>query len=191
MKGVRVKRINASHSNLTSNANELIRASGKLKSTMRSGWVKKGGIDDAESVADHSFRMAVIGMFLGEELRLDGAKIVRMCLLHDLAESFIGDKMPEEKKSEKDHRIEESKVLEQLLSSLPERSGVKLNADIGELMASKTAESKIVWEIDKLEMSLQQRDYVKAGYDEKKLSQFNPRRKLSKPLQRILDLYKA
>src|SRR5487761_614675 len=191
MKGVRVKRISASHSNLTSNANELIRASGKLKSTMRSGWVKKGGIDDAESVADHSFRMAVIGMFLGEELRLDGAKIVRMCLLHDLAESFIGDKMPEEKKSEKDHRIEESKVLERLLSSLPERSRVKLNADIGELMASKTAESKIVWEIDNLEMSLQQQDYVMAGYDEKKLSQFNPRRKLSKPLQRILDLYKA
>ena len=171
------------------NANKLIRAAGKLKQTKRSGWVKKGGIMNAESVADHSYRMGILGMFLAEELRLDGAKIVRMCLLHDLAESVMGDKMPEEKKSEKDHRIEELRVLRLLLSSLPRRSRIKLNADVGELMAAKTEESKLTWEIDKLEMSLQQRDYIKGGYHEGKLFQFDSRRMLSEHLQRILDLY--
>ncbi len=190
MKQVRSGRAKELFSSET-NANELIRAAGKLKQIKRSGWVKKGGIDNAESVADHSYRMGILGMFLGEEMRLDGAKIVRMCLLHDLAESVIGDKMPEEKKSEKDHRIEELRVLSLILSSLPERSRKKLNADVRELMMGKTAESRLTWEIDKLEMSLQQRDYVKRGWQKEKLSQFDSRNLLSEHLQRTFDLYNA
>ncbi len=45
------------------NGNSLFRASGKLKTIKRAGWVKKAGIENAESVADHSFRTAVIGAF--------------------------------------------------------------------------------------------------------------------------------
>ncbi|MGI0079762.1 MAG: HD domain-containing protein [Nitrososphaerales archaeon] len=169
----------------------LIIASGRLKRIKRSGWIKKAGVTEAESVADHSYRMAVLGMFLAEELRLNSAKIVRMCLLHDLAESVIGDKMPEEKKSEKSHRMEELRVLNLLLSSLPARSRKKLSADAQELMLGNTKEAELTWEVDKLEMSLQRQDYLNAGYDRKKLSQFDCRKKLSRPVQKILDLYKA
>ena len=52
------------------NGNSLLRAAGSLKTIQRAGWVKKAGIKDAESVADHSFRMAVIGMYLGEVMEL-------------------------------------------------------------------------------------------------------------------------
>ena len=65
-----------------------------LKIVKRAGWVAKAGIKDAESVADHTFSMCVIGMALSDIMSLDTKKVVRMVLLHDLAESMVGDSMP-------------------------------------------------------------------------------------------------
>lgn len=169
----------------------LILASGKLKQIRRSGWIKKAGISGAESVADHSFRMAVLGMMLGEEAGLNTQKVVRMCLLHDLAESVIGDKMPEEKESERKHRAQELKVLNEIFKSLPNRSRRKFTRDAKELMGKLTPESKLVWEIDKLEMGLQRLDYLDLGYPKEKLSQFNTQRLLSKRSEKILKLYET
>ena len=57
---------------------EVIKTAGKLKKQKRSGWVKKAGILNAESVADHSYRMALIGAILAEEQSLDPGKVIRM-----------------------------------------------------------------------------------------------------------------
>ncbi|HKW03814.1 MAG TPA: HD domain-containing protein [Nitrososphaerales archaeon] len=169
----------------------LILASGKLKQIKRSGWIKKAGIPGAESVADHSFRMAVLGMLLGEEAGLNTLKVVRMCLLHDLAESAIGDKMPEEKESESKHRANELKVLNEIFRNLPNGLRRKLTRDAKELMENITSESKLVWEIDKLEMGLQRLDYLDLGYSKEKLSHFNPQKLLSKQSEKILKLYET
>lgn len=63
---------------------------GQLKRTPRSGWLKLG-INDPESVADHSFRTAVIGFILGEMEGHDPYRVASYCLFHDMAETRTGD----------------------------------------------------------------------------------------------------
>jgi putative hydrolase of HD superfamily len=65
----------------------------ELKSIRRAGWVLKVQVEDAESVADHTFSMATIAMLLSDMLGLDTHKVIKMVLMHDLAESIVGDYM--------------------------------------------------------------------------------------------------
>jgi putative hydrolase of HD superfamily len=63
---------------------------GMLKKTPRTGYQFLGS--GGESVADHSFRTAVIGYVMGSmETGLDRGKLVLMCLFHDLPEARTGD----------------------------------------------------------------------------------------------------
>jgi putative hydrolases of HD superfamily len=167
---------------------DLLRAAGALKTIKRKGWTK-AGITDQESVADHSFRMAVLGAYLSEEMKLDREKIILMCLIHDLAESKIGDLTPEEKISEKVHRSNEDRVMRQLLATLPNRERKTFLADWSELVEAKTKEARLVWQIDKLEMGLTMKDYFRAGRDRQKLAEFNPASHLSRELKAILEEY--
>lgn len=59
---------------------------GQLKRTPRSGWLKLG-VDNPESVADHSFRTAAIGFLLGKLEGEDPYEVAGYCLFHDMAET--------------------------------------------------------------------------------------------------------
>jgi len=177
-----------SQANATKGPSDLLRAAGILKSVKRKGW-SKAGIIDQESVADHSFRMAIMGAYLSEENRLDPAKIIRMCLIHDLAESQIGDLTPEEKVSEALHRKDEDRVNRSIYSTLPDKERKLLLREWAELLEMKTREAKLVWQIDKLEMGLTMKDYLRAGGNKSKLAEFNPASHLSKELKSILEEY--
>ena len=48
-------------------------------------------IPATDSVAEHSFLTAIIGMILASLEKVDEAKVIKMCLLHDLAEARTGD----------------------------------------------------------------------------------------------------
>ena len=50
---------------------EFCKFAGKLKRTKRTGWVERVGIKDGESVADHSYRVALMAMVLADERKLD------------------------------------------------------------------------------------------------------------------------
>jgi putative hydrolase of HD superfamily len=167
----------------------LLKASAKLKEIQRRGWKVAGGIASPESVADHSFRMAILGAYLADSLGLDPGKVMRMCLIHDISESEIGDLMPEEKISENQHRKEEDRVARSLFETVPPKSGRVFLSDWKELEERKTAEAKLVWEIDKLEMGLTMRDYVRSGGDPKKLERFSPTEYLSKGLRALFEEY--
>ena len=173
---------------MKSSANAFIAAAGKLKETKRAGWVKKAKIKNAESVADHSFRMALIGAYVSGELGLDSAKVMRMCLIHDLAESVIGDIMPEEKSSEDSHREEEDVAMREILLKLPTKASRVFLKDWKELVSGKSEEAKAVWQIDKLEMGLQMKEYAKISR-KKSLAQFNPARKLDPYFLKLLEAY--
>src|SRR5215210_5416324 len=80
----------------------------RLKSLKRAGWVAKAGISNPESVSDHTYSMCAIGMILSDMLGLDTERVMKMIILHDLAESIIGDYMPNEITREK-KRSEEKK----------------------------------------------------------------------------------
>lgn len=68
----------------------------RLKGLERTGWMLRGIAQGAESVAAHSYGVAVAAMLLADELRARGIKIdverlLRISLLHDWAEARVGD----------------------------------------------------------------------------------------------------
>ncbi|KAI0186607.1 hypothetical protein F4808DRAFT_447348, partial [Astrocystis sublimbata] len=74
----------------------------RLKTTRREGW-KRHGIN-GESIADHSYRMALMAMMA--PTGLDTNKCIQMCLIHDIAESLVCDITPADgiPKEEKERR---------------------------------------------------------------------------------------
>jgi putative hydrolase of HD superfamily len=67
-----------------------------LKHLPRTGWVNLG-IDHPESVASHSWNMAVLALSLAPQAKnIDINRVIRLCLVHDIAESIVGDLTPKE-----------------------------------------------------------------------------------------------
>jgi hypothetical protein len=65
-----------------------------VKDTVRTGWVAHR-VKNAESVADHMYRMAMMCMLVRDPT-VDRHRCMKMSLCHDLAESIIGDITPSE-----------------------------------------------------------------------------------------------
>ena len=68
----------------------------RLKRLERTGWTLRGLPNGTESVASHSFGVAVTAMMLADEvksrgLEVDCVRVLRMALLHDWAETRVGD----------------------------------------------------------------------------------------------------
>ncbi len=82
-----------------------LKTAANLKKTSRQGWIDKLSLDNPESVADHSYSMAIMGMVISDLQNYDSEKIIKMILLHDLAESKIGDHTPEQLSKEKKEQI--------------------------------------------------------------------------------------
>ena len=63
----------------------------RLKRTPRTGWLHVG-VAQPESVADHSFSMAVLAWRIARDVPgVDAGRVVLMCLLHDFHEARLGD----------------------------------------------------------------------------------------------------
>ncbi|MFQ6064862.1 MAG: HD domain-containing protein [Candidatus Bathyarchaeia archaeon] len=138
---------------------EFFRISGRLKRVPRSGWVEVG-VTSPESVADHTFRTAVLCMIYSDLESLDGSKMLRMALIHDLPEVITGDLTPS-KKTGKPKESEDA-AMKQLLGLLPRRLRERYLQIWLEYVECKTKEAKAVRELDKLEMALQAKEYKKA-----------------------------
>lgn len=68
----------------------------RLKRLDRTGWTLRGLPNGTESVAAHSFRVAVTAMLLADEIKargleIDIERVLRMPVLHDWAETRVGD----------------------------------------------------------------------------------------------------
>ena len=68
----------------------------RLKRLERTGWTLRGLPNGTESVAAHSFGVAVTAMLLADEVKSRGLEVncerlLRMALLHDWAETRVGD----------------------------------------------------------------------------------------------------
>lgn len=68
---------------------------GKLKKMPRRGWVIRG-IKNPESIAEHTFRVAIMAWVLAEEKgeNLNIEKVLKMALIHDICEVYAGDTTP-------------------------------------------------------------------------------------------------
>ena len=143
----------------------------RLKSVKRAGWVSKAGISNAESVSDHTYSMCAMGMILSDMLGLDTERVMKMIIIHDLAESIIGDYMPNEITREK-KRLEEGKAMSCILYQVPSVARSSYEMIWQEYQANKTLAAKFVHKLDKLEMAVQSIQYMNQGYSSKVLLQF-------------------
>ena len=150
---------------------DFFKTSANLKKIHRQGWVDKLSLNNPESVADHSYSMAIMGMVLSDLENYDSEKILKMILLHDLAESEIGDYTPGQITSEKKKELE-NKVFSKILENLPKSIRSQYQNIWNEYQENKTSEAIMVHQIDKLEMALQAKVYEKEGYSKEKLQSF-------------------
>jgi len=152
----------------------------RLKTTRREGW-RRFGIDRGESIADHMYRMSLMAMLAPPSLapRLDMNKCIRMCLIHDMGESLVGDITPVDgvPKTEKNRR--EASAMDYIAGGLLGNvyggaSGVggEIRAIWQEYEDSETLDSRFVHDIDKMELLLQMVEYEKRGQGEIDLGEF-------------------
>ena len=128
---------------------EILKVAAKLKQNTRHCYTE---LDRKESVADHSWRIALMGMLLSgeEEFKdVDMNKVIRMCLIHDLGEAFTGD-IPSFEKSDADTEKEDEIFLNWVknFSSPQKEEWLNLLEEMGKL---ETKEAKTYKALDKLE----------------------------------------
>jgi putative hydrolases of HD superfamily len=141
-----------------------------LKTEPRRGWVLKLGMTNPESVADHSFRVALMTMVFCDARGLDVRKAVTMALLHDLPEALVGDSIPGER-APREKREMESAGMKRLLADLPPRMAREYDEAWLDFENGASPEAKLVKELDKVELAFQAREYVRKG-SKKDLEEF-------------------
>ena len=161
----------------------------ELKKIPRKGWKEKLGLQNPESVADHSYITAIMAMIISDLNGFDTQKIMKMSLLHDLAESITGDLIPEEI-SKKEKTELENQTISEIFAKLPANLADNYTKIWHEYQKKESKEAELVHEVDRLEMALQARKYRSEGLPEDKLETFfsSARKDIkSKEILEILD----
>lgn len=138
----------------------------ELKSIPRMGW-RVRGVRDGESVADHSYAVALLAMILADRMgaAVDREKVLKIALLHDLPEYMLGDiHAPAARMlGEETKETAERKILEDLFA------GIDAGADYVRLWCEfaerSSVEGRLVRAADKLEMFTQAYQYEREGND--------------------------
>ena len=126
---------------------EILQIAARLKTTPRHCETAPGR---AESVADHSWRIALMAMLLTPQFpEADMNKVIRMCLIHDLGEAFTGD-IPTFDKTEADVQKEDN-LYAAWVDTLPPETKAEFSSLLAEMNALQTTEAKIYKALDKLE----------------------------------------
>lgn len=143
---------------------DVLERAGNLKKNTRHCWINA---DRKESVADHSWRIALMAMLLENEPEFadtDISRVIRMCLIHDLGEAFTGD-IPAFEKSDADEGREED-IYRQWVDSFPEKDRQEWTDLLDEMTALETKEARTYKALDKLEALI--------SHDESDLSTWLP-----------------
>ena len=137
---------------------DFLRAAEALKVNTRSAYTSGG---KRESVAEHTWRLCLMAMVLAPSVPgVDFARLVRICIVHDLGEAIGGDiPAPEQarrRSSGEAHKAaDERRDLVQLVAPLPATQRDEIIALWDEYEAAATPEARLAKALDKLETILQ------------------------------------
>jgi putative hydrolases of HD superfamily len=134
---------------------------GHLKHVPRSGWLLLG-ITQPETVAEHSFRVGLVGIALAALESADPGRTAALCLMHDVHETRIGD-VPSVGRAYVTTAIPEAVTAHQT-SGMPDEIAKTLQELTAEYEAAETLESKVAHDADKVETLLQAAEYETQGY---------------------------
>lgn len=130
---------------------EILSVAEKLKCNTRHCYTSSGR---HESVAEHSWRLALMAMLIKDEFPdADMSRVIEMCLIHDLGEAFTGD-IPAFDKKQTDEHVEE-KVYQEWVEKFPSPTREHWLALLEEMNALESEEAKIYKALDKMEAVIQ------------------------------------
>lgn len=141
---------------------DFIAEAGMLKRIKRSGWWMLG-LPEEESVAEHSFRCAVIGYVLARMEKAEPYKVVMMSLFNDLHEARINDLHKVAHRYLNVREAEKAAFAGQI-EGLDAVFKKELGALRREHDTQKTRESLIARDADILECLIQAKEYSDLGY---------------------------
>jgi len=130
---------------------------GMLQKTPRTGFRFLGS--GSESVAEHVLRTIFIGYTLCKlENDVDEARVIKICLFHDLPEARTGDMNYVSKKYVD---VDEKKAVKELAETIS--FGDEIESALEEFNEKKTRESLIAHDADQLSLILQLKEYGDLG----------------------------
>lgn len=151
----------------------------RLKTTKREGW-RRFGINHGESISDHMYRMSILTMMAPPSLasRLNIPHCTKMALIHDMAESLVGDITPVDNISKEEKSRRESTTMDYICKGLLGNvygglSGDEIRRVWQEYEDSKTLDSHFVHDVDKIELVLQMVEYERAHEARLDLGEFS------------------
>ena len=134
---------------------EFLRSAERLKNVTRNGYTSEG---HQESVAEHTWRLCLMALLFRDAFPgVDFARLVEICIIHDLGEAIGGD-IPapqQEQAGGAGKAAQERADLLQLLTPLPERMRGEIAALWDEYEDAASPEARLAKALDKLETILQ------------------------------------
>ena len=168
---------------------EFISEAGLLKRVKRSGWWVLG-IKDGESVAEHSFRCAVIGYVIAKMEKAAPYKVLMMTLFGDIHEARIND-LHKMAQRYLDYKKTEDKAFFEQIGILPKVIKGELSGLYKEYRKQKSRESIIARDADILECLIQAKEYYEFGFSQaRKFMQKAPQHLKTKSARRLWRLAK-
>jgi putative hydrolase of HD superfamily len=163
---------------------EFIKRAEKLKTELRHSWLSDK--NRQESVAEHSWMLALIAMTIFDSIgiKLNQLRVMKMVVMHDLAEAITGD-IPTFEVSLRQNKYQDEKAaIIKITTSLPKRVANEYLALWQEMEDKQTPEAMLAQCLDKIEVLIQHiisdidtwddGDYGLGPYHKDELFDFNP-----------------
>ncbi|MFD5539422.1 HD family hydrolase [Streptomyces sp. NPDC127079] len=136
---------------------------GSLKATKRTGWWM-AGVKDPESVAEHSWRVALLASIIAKLEGADPAQAALLAVWHDTGETRTGDVNHLGKKYTGGTEADPRDIASDQAAGFPEELAQAVRDLIGEYEAKESAEAVCARDADKLECMIQGIEYRDQGY---------------------------
>jgi putative hydrolase of HD superfamily len=132
---------------------EFLRGAERLKDTTRTAFTSEGR---QETVAAHTWRLCLMALVLEDHFPgVDFARLIKMCIIHDLGEAISGDIPAIHQDPEGSKTDQERKDLLELLAPLSDDLRDHIVELWDEYEGASTDEAKLAKALDKMETILQ------------------------------------